>query len=134
MSIDGSDVLLMVDVGTDTESDFVAVAAQQDLTISESRDIREVTSKLDDHKKKEYGEMDTTASLESLFVVDDSGEELLRSAVRDATKVTIRIQESDVEIEEGTVLVSSLERNFPRNDNSTFSAELEFDGPLTTVN
>ena len=134
MSIDGSDVLLMVDVGTDTESDFVAVAAQQDLTISESRDIREVTSKLDDHKKKEYGEMDTTASLESLFVVDDSGEELLRSAVQDATKVTIRIQESDVEIEEGTVLVSSLERNFPRNDNSTFSAELEFDGPLTTVN
>lgn len=133
MSMDGSDVLLMVDVGTDTEEDYVAVASQQDLTVSESRDIRDVTSKIHDHKRREYGEMDTTASLESLYVDGDDGEEAIRDAIKNADKLKIRIQQDEEEVEEGTVLVASLERNFPRNDNSTFSAEIEFDGPLTTV-
>lgn len=132
-AIDGSDILILVDISEDGSGNYVAIAGQQDLTESEERDLREVTTKVHDHKHYEYGEMDTSLSFDTLYVPDDKARSVLEDAIRGGNKILMRRTEDGNHMTEGYGLVGSLEKNYPQNDNSTFACEVQLDGPFVRL-
>lgn len=132
-AIDGSDILILVDISEDDSGDYVAIAGQQDLTESEERDLREVTTKVHDHKRYEYGEMDTSLSFDTLYVPDDKARSVLEDAIREGKKLSLRRTEDEEHMTEAFGLIGSLEKNYPQNDNSTFACEVQLDGPFVRL-
>lgn len=125
MAINGSNILLLVD--------GQAVAEQRSYSQEKSRDMIETTVKADDAKTYEYGEIDNTVTVEGLYAPSDAAYAALEDAADNATEITIRRQREGTDIEEATALVDSLSLEAPRNDNSTFSADLQITGAWSTV-
>lgn len=125
MGMDGAQVVILANTGTEASPNFQVVAEQTGLTDENSRNLIEETSKDNDHTKWLYGKADGTMSVEGMYVPDDAALDALRDARKNAEKVLVRRQEEGSEVEECTCLVESIEEDWPDNDSSTYSIELQ---------
>lgn len=126
MAVKGVDILILVN-GT-------IVGGQRGATLSESVETLETTHKLTDgFKTFEYGFGEWTVSADGVYIKGDAGYVALRDAMRNKQKVTLRIQEEGVNIEQGQALVTSRELEGAYDGEATYSVEFQGTGTITPV-
>lgn len=126
-AIDGAQVLVIVNMGDDTTPDWQPVAEQTNLSIENTRNLIEATSKESDHTKWIYGKKDGTTSLEKLYVPNDSAFMAIEDAQKNGETVILRRTEDGENIEEAEALVETISKEFPDNDASTCTADFQLD-------
>lgn len=120
----GTDVLLLADVaGTPT-----VVGSQRGLTIEETTETIDTSSKDSRAMRVKAGRYGSTVSLEHLYVPTNTAYLALRDANRNGTAITITRREFGLNFEEACAIVTSLSSDFPDQGESVISIELEVDG------
>ncbi|MEY9867817.1 TP901-1 family phage major tail protein [Peribacillus sp. B2I2] len=126
MAVKGVDILILVN-GT-------IVGGQRGATLSESVETIETTHKLTSgFKEFEYGFGEWTVSADGVYIKGDAGYVALRDAMRNKQKVTLRIQEEGVNLEQGQALVTSRELEGAYDGEATYSVEFQGTGAITPV-
>lgn len=125
MALNGTDILLLVD--------GVVVGSQRGLTVDESSDVIDVSSKEGRAMRVLPGRYQTTFSLEHLYVPSDTAYQSLRDANRNGTFVQVIRQEEGANFEEADAIVTSLSGDFPDQAEAVISVELQVDGEWTAV-
>ncbi len=131
--LNGTDVLLLVNTGTEGAPIWTSVGSQRDVTIGEEVDLIDTSSK--DAPEATYlgGRYGATISLDQLYVPSDAAYTTLKTKFRARATIKVRIRESGTDKEEATCIINSLERNFPDQEESTVSIELTLTGGFTTI-
>lgn len=135
MALNGTQVLLMVFDATANEGagEYVSVAEQTGLSMEESVNLIEASSKESDHTKWLYGKSDGTLSLEALYVPNDRGLALLKQAKKERKPILVRRDEAGQPIEQVEALIETISTEFPDNDNATVSVDLQLNGNWQTA-
>lgn len=133
MALNGADVLIFANTGTDAVPVWTVVGSQRDVTISEDTAVIDGSSKDGRAARVQAGRYSSTLSLDAVYVPGDAAYAALKTAFRAGTLIKCRIKESGVDKEEGKFLITSLERNHPDQEESTLSLDLSLDGSFTTL-
>lgn len=133
MAINGADVLLLVNTGTPTVPVYEAVGSQRDVTVDESNEEVDYSSKESRAQRVGYGRYSSSLSLDSLYVWTDAGYQALRDAMRDGELILVALQEEGTTIETADAVVTSMSRNYPDQAEATISIDLSVDGFWTEL-
>ncbi len=127
--INGSTVLLQFRTGTGPDV-YTTVAGQQGLSVSRERTMIATSAKEDADATFAAGRRSSTVSAEGLVLAADVSRTAIRAAFNSsAGEGRIRRTAIGAEAaEQATVLVSSLEEDFPDDDASTWTAEYQVTG------
>ena len=123
--MDGAQVLVLVDLGENGQSDWQPCAEQTNLSTETTRNLIEASSKDSDHAKWLYGKQESSVSLEKLYTPNDSAFMAIEDAMNNRETVVLRRTENGKDIEEATALVESISKEFPDDDASTCEAEFQ---------
>ncbi len=133
MAQNGSDVLLLVNTGTEQAPVYTAVGSQRDVSFEETSEPIDASSKTSRAGRFLAGRYGATVSLEHLYVSSDAGYLALKAAVRNGTLIKIRRSDDSVAVEEANALVTSMSDAAPDQDVEVVSVELTIDGEWTEV-
>lgn len=132
--INGSTVLLQFRTGTGPDV-YTTVAGQRGMSISRERTMIGTEAKEDADATFAAGRRSSTISLEGLVLASDVSRAAIEAAF-DSSAGTGRIRRTAIGAEAARqcdVLVSSLEMDFPDDDASTWTAELQVTGAWTAT-
>lgn len=136
MAIEGSNILLIVDVGTSSDPDWQAVAKQTSLDTSNERNIIDASYKQKDHENSIYGKQSGTLTLESLEVKDGTNSpamDAIEDAVKNSELVVLRRQENSDHVKEVEGKVENISKEYPDDDASTISVDFQKFGPWVVL-
>ena len=133
MSMNGSDVLLLVNIGTADVPVYQAVGSQRDVTFEEATEEIDVSSKDSRAKRVLPGRYSATISLDALYVPTREDYDALKNAMRDGELILVARQEEGVTTETANALVTSMSEAFPDQGEATISVSLTIDGEWTEV-
>lgn len=133
MAMNGTDVLLYANTGTDLAPVWTVVGSQRNLSRDESTESIDVSSKASRAKRVLPGRYASSMSLEALYVPDDASYLALKSAMRDGDLIKVRISEVGIYTEEADAVITSMSEEFPDQAESTISVDLEIDGDWIAV-
>lgn len=132
--ISGTDVLLLVNVGTEASPNYQAVGSQSSLSREETRDTIETSNKGNEAKTFIYGKLGSTLSLDAFYVPTNADFNVLKDAIRNRKQIKVRIDdEANSRTEEADCLVTSFPEEYPDNDAATLSLELQVTGSWSAV-
>lgn len=123
MAMNGTDILIAID------GDIVG--SQRDVTLDETTEEIDVSSKDSRAMRVLAGRYGATISLESLYVPDDTAYLALQSAMRNGDTVEVWEMEEGVVIEHADAIVTGLSRSGPDQGEATVSCSLRIDGEWT---
>lgn len=126
--INGADVLLQANTGTEAAPVWTNVGSQRDVSISESVAAIDASSKDSRAARVRGGRYSSSISLDALYVPTNAAYTTLRTAFRAGTLIRVRVTESGVGTEQASVLITDIERSYPDQGESTISIDLEVDG------
>jgi len=131
--MNGTDVLILVNTGTEEAPVYTAVGSQRGASLSETNDEIDISSK--DSRAGRYlaGRYGSTLSLDALYVPNDTAYLALKTAQRAGDPILVRIEEEDVETEEATAIITDMSTDFPDQDAATISIDLRIDGEWAAV-
>lgn len=133
MAINGFDVLLLVNTGSDAAPTWTAVGSQRNVSFEETTASIDASSKDQREKRVLPGRYAATVSLDALYVPDDAAFLALQAANRAGELIKIRRERADTAEEEATALITSMTDEHPDQDASTISVDLEIDGAWSAV-
>lgn len=133
MAMNGADVLLLVNTGTNVSPVYTAVGSQRDVSFEETTEAIDASSKDSRAGRVLPGRYGASVSLEHLYVPDDTAYLALKAAMRDGELIKIRRQEEAIETEEADALITSLGEAAPDQDVMVVSIELTIDGEWSVV-
>lgn len=133
MAMNGADILVLVNTGTELVPVYEVVGSQRDVTFDETTEEIDVSSKDGREKRVLPGRYGATLSLDALYVPDDAAYLALRAAMRDGTFVQVRRQEQEADLEEADAIITSLSENGPDQADATISIGLTIDGAWSEV-
>ena len=133
MAMNGTDVLLLVNTGTDLVPSYEAVGSQRDVSFEETTEEIDVSSKDSRAKRVLPGRYGATISLDALYVPTDSAYGKLKNAMRNGTLIMVAKEVDDVTIETASALITSMSEADPDQAESTISISLTIDGTWTVV-
>jgi len=133
MAMNGTDVLLLVNTGTDLVPSYEAVGSQRDVSFEETTEEIDVSSKDSRAKRVLPGRYGATISLDALYVPTDSAYGKLKNAMRNGTLIMVAKEVDDVTIETASALITSMSEADPDQAESTISISLTLDGEWTVV-
>jgi len=133
MAMNGSDVLLLANIGTAVVPVYQAVGSQRDVTFDEATEEIDVSSKDSRAKRVLAGRYSATLSLDALYVWTDDGYRALRDAMRDGNLILVAREDDGTTIETADALVTSLSESFPDQGEGTISISLTIDGFWTEL-
>lgn len=128
MAMNGADLLILVNVGTELSPSYVAVGCQRDATIDESSDTIDVSCKDSRAQRVLAGRYKATISLDALYIPDDQAYMALKAANRAGDLILIAREELGVVTETFPAKVDSLSQAFPDQGEATVSAAFTVDG------
>lgn len=128
MGMNGTDILLLANTGTNLSPSFEVVGSQRDVTFEETTDEIDVSSKDAREKRVLAGRYSSTVSLDALYVPSDNAYLALKDAMRNGNLIKIVRQESGVAVEGANALVTSLSEAGPDQGEATISISLTIDG------
>ncbi len=131
--MNGADVLLYVNTGTEVSPVLTAVGSQRDVSFEETTEIVDVSSKDSRSKRVIGGRYGASVTLDALYVPDDAAYLALKGAMRSGELILIRRQEEGSNIEEADALITSLSETGPDQDAATVSISLTIDGDWSEV-
>lgn len=120
MAMNGADILIWV------EGD--CVGSQRDVTLDETTEEIDVSSKDQREMRVLPGRYGATISLDALYVPTDTAYLALQSAMRAGTFVEVVVIEEGTVVESADAIVTSLSRNGPDQGEATVSCGLRVDG------
>jgi len=133
MAMNGSDLLILANVGTPEVPSYMAVGCQRDATIDEATATIDVSCKDSRAQRVLPGRYSGTLSLDGLYVPSDEAFQALKAANRNGELVLIARQEQGVVTETFSAKVDSLSEAFPDQGEATISAAFTIDGFPTVV-
>ena len=133
MAMNGTDVLLLVNTGTELVPSYEAVGSQRDVSFEETTEEIDVSSKDSRAKRVLPGRYGATISLDALYVPTDSAYGKLKNAMRNGTLIMVAKEVDDVTIETASALITSMSEADPDQAESTISISLTLDGEWTVV-
>ena len=133
MAMNGTDILLLINTGTDLVPNYEVIGSQRGYTQNETTAEIDVSSKDQREMRVLPGRYGSTISLDALYIDDDNGYLSLQSAMRNGTFVTVRVQEDGADIEEADAIVTALTKAGPDQDAATVSVTLRIDGAWTAL-
>lgn len=128
MAMNGTDLLVLVNIGTVNAPDYMAVGCQRDATIEETTDTIDASCKDSRSTRVLPGRYGATVSLDSLYIPDDQAYLVLKAAMRGGDLVMLARQEQDIVTETYNALVGSLSEAFPDQGEATVAAKFTIDG------
>lgn len=133
MAMNGSDILLLVNTGTELVPAYEAVGSQRNVSFQESTAEIDVSSKDGRAKRVLPGRYSSSLSLEALYVPTDDAYLALRSAMRDGDLILVAVENDGVTEETATALITDMSKSFPDQGEGTISIDLIIDGEWTEV-
>lgn len=131
--MNGADILVLLNIGTPAAPSYEVLGSQRNVTFVENTANRDASSKDSRAQRVEPGRYSSTVSLEALYVPTEDGYQALVDAMRDGTKLLIRRQEDEVNIEESDCVVNSISGAGPDQETATVAVELTVDGDWTEL-
>jgi len=133
MAMNGSDILLLVNIGTPSVPAYQVVGSQRDMTFDEATEEIDVSSKSSRAKRVLPGRYSSSISLDALYVPTRDDYDALKSAMRNGELILVARQEEGTTTETADALVTSLSESFPDQGEATISVALTIDGEWTEV-
>ncbi len=133
MGMNGTDVLLLANTGTDLSPSYEIVGSQRDVTFDETNSEIDFSNKGSRAFDGAAGRYQAQVTLDALYVPTDAAMLALKTATRDGTNLKIRRQESGVDTEEADCFVTSKSDSFPDQGEATVSITLRIVGEWAAV-
>ena len=131
--LNGTDVLVLVNTGTEQSPTWTPVASQRDVTFDETNAVIDFSSKDARARRVAPGRYSSTISLDALYVPDHASYAALSNAMRDGTMVQLMRSESGSNVESVPAMVSNISSSFPDQGEATIAATFDIDGTWTPV-
>ena len=131
--MNGADVLLLVNTGTDESPVYAAVGSQTNVKFDESVKEVEYSSKDSAATRVFGGRYGAKISLDAVYVPSNAAYQALKTAFRARDLIKVRVEEEDSETEEADALITSLSRQAPDQEACTISVGLTVDGEWAEV-
>jgi len=132
--MNGSDVLILVNTGTDAVPIYQAVASQRDLTVEGSADEIDTSNKTSGRFAEFIpGRVSSTISFESMYVPNDGSYAVLRQSMEFGLFLKIRREYAGEAEREADAFVTSLSESFPDQEPGIVSATMRITGPWRAV-
>ena len=129
----GTDILLLVNTGTEEAPNYEIVAGQRGATFGETTDEIDASSKDSDAYRPLPGRNKSTITMDSLYIPNDESYQALKTAKRDREFILVRRQEAGGDLEEARAIITNLSRNAPDNDVATLTIGLTIDADWEEV-
>ena len=131
--MNGTDVLILVNTGTEGAPVYTAVGSQRGASLSETNDEIDISSK--DSRAGRYlaGRYGSTLSLDALYVPSNLAYLALKMAQRAGDAILVRVSEEAVETEEASAIITDMSTDFPDQEAATISIDLRIDGEWAAV-
>lgn len=127
--MNGTEVLLLVNTGTELAPVYTVVGSQRGLSVDETSETIDVSSKNTGRPTLvEPGRYASTMSLDALYVPNNAAYLALKNANRDGTHILVRKSEEGVEVEEADAVVTGISGDFPDQDAAVISVDLTING------
>lgn len=134
MAMNGTDLLILVNIGTEQSPQYMAVGCQRDATIEEASATIDVSCKDSRAQRVLAGRYTATISLDALYIPDDQAYQALKAANRGGDLILIAREEAGVVTETFPAKVDSLSEAFPDQGEATVAASFTIDGfPVPAV-
>ncbi len=133
MAMNGTDVLLLVNTGTELVPSYEAVGSQRDVSFEETTEEIDVSSKDSRQKRVLPGRYGASLTLDALYVPTNAAFVALQAANRDGELILVAKEVDNVTIETATALITSMSGSFPDQGEATISISLTIDGGWTVV-
>jgi len=133
MAKNGTDILLLVNTGTNVSPAYEVVGSQRDVTFDETTEEIDVSSKDSRAKRVLPGRYSAAVSLEALYVPSDAAYGALQDAMRNGELIKIAKEDDGTTVETADALITSMSENDPDQGESTISISLTIDGEWTAV-
>lgn len=133
MAINGTDVLLLANTGTELVPAYEAVGCQRDVTFEETNEEIDVSCKDQREKRVLAGRYSASISLDGVYVPTCDAYLALRAAMRNGDLILVARQEEGTTLETANALITSLSGSFPDQGEGTISVSLTIDGAWTEV-
>jgi len=131
--MNGADILLLANTGTDASPVWTAVGSQTGVTFEETNDEIDLSSKDSRAKRVSAGRYGATISLDALYVPSDTAYLALKAAMRAGDLIKVRREEEGTATEEADALITSMSEEGPDQDAATISIDLTIDGEWSEV-
>lgn len=133
VAVRGTDILLLVNTGTELAPVYEVVAGQRGAAFGETTDEIDASSKDSPAYRPLPGRNKSTITVDSLYIPDDSSYLALKAAKRAREFILVRRQEEGSAVEEARALITNLSPNAPDNEVATLSIGLTIDGDWEEV-
>ena len=133
MEMNGSDVLVLVNTGTDIEPEWTPVGGQRNATVDESVDVIDISSKEQRARRILPGRYSSTLSLDALYVPDNEGYLLLKQAMKNGDPIVVMLKRVNQNFRSATGYITGLSSDYPDQGEATVSITIDIDGEWTDV-
>jgi len=133
MAMNGTDVLLLVNTGTELVPSYEAVGSQRDVSFEETTEEIDVSSKDSRAKRVLPGRYGASITLDALYVPTGTAFKALQDAMRDGELILVAKEVDNVTIETASALITSMSEAMPDQAEATISISLTIDGTWTVV-
>lgn len=133
VGLNGADVLLYVNVGTDEVPDFQALAGQRGATRDRNAATIDISHKLDQYERFIPGRLSSTMSFDGLWVPDDAAYAALEAAYENQDTIIGRLIQDGEPWKEADGFLTNISEAFPDQDAATISANFQVSGAWRDV-
>jgi len=133
MAMNGTDVLLLVNTGTELVPSYEAVGSQRDVSFEETTEEIDVSSKDSRAKRVLPGRYGASITLDALYVPTGTAFTALQDAMRDGELILVAKEVDNVTVETASALITSMSEAMPDQAEATISISLTIDGTWTVV-
>ena len=131
--MNGADVLLLANTGTDETPVWTAVGSQRDMSIEETNEEIDMSSKDGRAKRVIAGRYGSTLSMDALYVPTDTAYLALRTAMRDGTLIKVQIEESGASTWQADALITTMSSEFPDQGAATIAIDVTIDDEWVAI-
>lgn len=133
MAMNGTDLLILANIGTPETPSYMAVGCQRDATIDRQNAVIDVSCKSSRAQRVLAGRYSATISLDALYIPDDQAWQALNAAMLSGENILMAREEKGVVTETFPAVVTGLSESYPDQGEATISATFTVDGFPTPV-
>lgn len=130
--MNGADVLVLLDMGTEVSPDYQVIGCQRDSTLEETSDSVDYSCKDSRAQAVDYGRYSSTLSLDALYVASRADFQKLKQANRDGTFLTLLTMVDGEITQKARAKIDSMSQSFPDQAEAVISAAFTLDGVIVS--